>query len=257
LFIAGRQFAFVMLILSMGLVIWALQMARKGKLPFLRKLAAIEAIDQAIGRAVEMGRPVHLCPGIMELNSTYAAEILAGVSACAYAARLAVRYGAEFIPTVCYTDTQALLEEAVRVAYFAEGKGEQYKVGTVRYAPATQPYDVFIVGIASTQRPAANICIGPASQQSTFTLEAMYRVGAMSLGGTARTVMSPIFVGACDYFLLGEEVLAVGAYVSEDPTAKGSIRGQDLVKYLFAILVLAGSLLVSFGSNILITLTRW
>ena len=34
----------------------------------LRKIAGLEAVDEAVGRATEMGRPIMFVPGILDMN---------------------------------------------------------------------------------------------------------------------------------------------------------------------------------------------
>ncbi len=44
--------------------------ARRGmKIPELYKVAGLDALDEAIGRCTEMGRPVHFAPGFGEVQN--------------------------------------------------------------------------------------------------------------------------------------------------------------------------------------------
>jgi len=252
----GRQAGFV-LVLSMLIVIyWAMNRARKGKAPFFRKLAAIDALEECVRRAVEMGKPVHVSPGIANLRDTSSAEMVTGIGVVGYTARLAAKYGIQIIPTCSWTDTQAQLEECIRLSYLQEGKGDQYKLGTVRYAPQSS-YNLMVVGIAETEKPAANIMIGTHMQSGLFGMESMRRQGAINIAGTIRNILSALFAGGCDYFLMGEEVLAAGAYISDDPSAKGSIRGLDMLKLFCSALILVGAILASVGSDILMRILKY
>ncbi|MGH8014868.1 MAG: DUF6754 domain-containing protein, partial [Candidatus Zixiibacteriota bacterium] len=51
--------------------------ARQGKPLFLRKIAGLDAVEEAVGRATEMGRPVLFIPGIAELDEI---DTIAGIS---------------------------------------------------------------------------------------------------------------------------------------------------------------------------------
>jgi hypothetical protein len=61
----------------------------------------------------------------------------------------------------------------------------------------------------------------------------------------------PFFVAACDYTLIGEELYAAGAYLSQDKVKMGSIGGQDIVKAATMVLVLLGALMATAGSSAL------
>ncbi|HBK85208.1 MAG TPA: hypothetical protein DDZ53_04150, partial [Firmicutes bacterium] len=55
----------------------------------------------------------------------------------------------------------------------------------------------------------------------------------------------PFFVAACDYCLLGEELYAAGAYLSQDKAKLGSIGAQDIAKAITMVILLVGSLLAT------------
>jgi len=57
-------------------------------------------------------------------------------------------------------------------------------------------------------------------------------------------------VAICDYSLIGEELYALGAYVSEDPTVSSSLAGQDIGKFLAVLLIVLGSILITLGMSI-------
>ena len=50
----------------------------------------------------------------------------------------------------------------------------------------------------------------------------------------------PFFVAACDYTLIGEELFAASAYLSQDEKMLGSLKGQDFGKLVAMISILAG-----------------
>ena len=62
---------FVMLILMLGFfgaVLYFTNRAKGGKNLYIREIAGISAINEAIGRATEMGRPVLYVPGIADVD---------------------------------------------------------------------------------------------------------------------------------------------------------------------------------------------
>jgi hypothetical protein len=52
---------------------------------------------------------------------------------------------------------------------------------------------------------------------------------------------------ACDYTLIGEELYAAGASLSGDPVQIGSIRGQDIAKAVFIVIIIVGVVLKLLG----------
>ncbi|MFQ6133515.1 MAG: DUF6754 domain-containing protein, partial [Armatimonadota bacterium] len=57
----------------------------------------------------------------------------------------------------------------------------------------------------------------------------------------------PFFVAACDYTLMGEELYAATAYLSQEPRLLGSLKGQDWCKLVIMGLLLLGAGLVAGG----------
>ena len=74
--------------------------------------------------------------------------------------------------------------------------------------------------------------------------------GAIQISGTATP--DPFFVAACDYCLIGEE--ARGSATSAGSPCFGSLVVQDWGKMVGVILIVAGTLITSFGSDSLAAL---
>jgi hypothetical protein len=215
-------------------------------------------LEEAVGRAVEMGRPIHMSPGNDNLRTASSTEMLAGISVGTYVAGLSAKYNVNLIPTVGYTDTQAQMEERIRLAYLQEGKLESYKIGMVQYVPYGMAYDLFVLGIAEREKPAANIMIGSWQAAGLYLIESMRKIGAINIAGTVRPILTAFFVGACDFALIGEEVLAAGVYTSKDTLAMGGLQGQDLLKFFCAGVIIAGSILATIGNaSLLVQLLKW
>src|SRR3990170_2108172 len=55
--VTGRFFGLILLIAMLVILILFMNRASKGKVERVRKLPAIEAMDDAVGRAIELGKP--------------------------------------------------------------------------------------------------------------------------------------------------------------------------------------------------------
>jgi hypothetical protein len=73
----------------------------------------------------------------------------------------------------------------------------------------------------------------------------------MQVGGTARMYQIPFFAALCDYVLIGEEMFAAGAYVSDDPQQLGSIAAQDWYKIAALIVIVVGAVLATAGVTVI------
>jgi len=211
----------------------------------VRRLAAIEAIPEAVGRAAEMGRPISYAPGYAyeSLSTSQGPQTLASISIFGYVARLAARYDVPVIYNTCIADSIPLVEETLRTAYLAEGKPEKYDPRSIRYQYSQSPMVSAVLGSFQRERPAAFFMIGGLYYESVVLGEGANTIGAMTIGGTANTHQMPFIVATCDYVLLSEELFAASAEVSGDPTALGSLEGEDVFKAIILALVILGLIL--------------
>jgi hypothetical protein len=187
-----------------------------------------------------------------------ASQLVAGLSVLAYVSELCAKLGVKVIYTVYQSQVIPLATELMHDAYARVGKAEEFDADDqVRYMSGEQfAYASAVQGVAERERPAANIMIGPFYAESMLFAETFYRIGSIQLAGTARGYQIPFFAVVCDYLLIAEEIYAAGAYVSKDAVLTGSIRGQDVGKFIALILMLVGVILTLAGNNALINVMK-
>jgi hypothetical protein len=56
--------------------------------------------------------------------------------------------------------------------------------------------------------------------------------------------------------MIGEEMLAAGAYLSKDPKQLATIRTQDIMKFVLLGILGLGVITLSFGSELIIELLK-
>lgn len=242
-FVMNRLGLFVFVI-AMAVVLFILiGQAKRGKKFFIRKIAGLEAIDEAVGRATEMGRPVHFSPGISALNEETAAQTLAGLSVLGYVSRLTAKYDTDLIVTNRMPEVLPITEEVVRQGCLAEGKPDSYNPDNIRFLSDEQfAYAAGCMGIMTREKVAANIMMGAFWAESLIFAEGGFAAGSIQVAGTANTHQLPFFIAACDYCLIGEELFAAGAYLSQDPMQVAGVKVQDLGKIAAVVLIIIGTI---------------
>jgi hypothetical protein len=246
---AGQQFdhsnPFVtVLMLTLATVIIATVIsAQLGRLPFIRRIAGLDAIDEAVGRATEMGRPMLFSPGISGLGMV----TLQALSVACHIGRKAVQYGTRLIIPVCDPTVMPISEQMMREAYTAEGHPESFHPEDIRFLSDRQfAYAAGVTGILHRERVAASFLFGQFYAEALILAENGQAVGAIQVAGTPDLTQVPFFVVTCDYTIIGDEYYAATAYISHEPTLLGSLVGQDLGKALIFALVLVGMALAVF-----------
>lgn len=251
--VAGRISALVMLLLLCVVVLVMIRRAKGGKVPHIKRLAGLDAIEEAVGRATEMGRPIHYTIGFSKggLSGTMAAAIIAGLSVLGYVGEMAAKYGAKIFTTVSQPETIPLHEEILRLSYQKAGRPDALPPDAVRFISLDlYAYSAGVLGQIEREKPAANIMIGAFLMENLLFAEAGFRQGAIQIGGTNTITVVPFFVGTCDYTLIGEEIFAAGAYVSKEPVLISTIAAQDIGKIFALLFIISGLLLYAFGNPV-------
>ncbi|HSL93628.1 MAG TPA: DUF6754 domain-containing protein [Bacillota bacterium] len=256
--VKGAQFLLILSLFTTAAVLWSIRASRSGgSVPTVRRIGGFDAIEEAVGRATEMGRAVHFSPGIAGVTDVSAPQTFAGLEIMGFTAAMCAKYNAELIVTIRMPEVLPLAEETVRQAFLSAGKPELFKESTVRFISTENiAYSAGVIAILTREQAAANIMVGAYWAESLLMAEAGANAGAIQIAGTANLHQIAFFVAACDYTLIGEELYAGGAYLSKDPMKLGSLRGQDYVKLLATVLVVVGSLLATFGIDALTRLLK-
>lgn len=234
----------VFIFIYIALNYYFLRRARAGlPMPEIRKIAGLEAVDEAVGRATEMGRPVHFTPGSIGFD----AEGFASMAFLGHLAKLCARYDTRIIATTRSYLIQAVYDEIVRQSFLEAGRPDSFNPDDVRYISGQQySAAAATLGIMAREQVAANFMIGYFYAESLIYAEAGYQIGAIQVAGTTNTTQTPFFIAACDYCLIGEEIYAAGAYLSKDPVLEGTVVSQDVVKQALLVLIFVGTVMASF-----------
>jgi len=237
LFLGKRIFLLGWIAIISGAVIAFILLARGGMPMRIRRIAALEAVDEAVGRATEMGRPVLFIPGIQDMDNV---QTIAGITVLSRVAKTVAEYDATIeVPTARSLAMQAS-REAVQASYMEAGRSESFNPDVINYITDEQfGFVAYVGGRMVREKPAACFYMGCFFAESLILAETGNSIGAIQIAGTAESSQLPFFVAACDYTLIGEEFFAASAYLSGEPDQLGSIKGQDVGKALaIAVIVI-------------------
>jgi hypothetical protein len=238
-FVEGRGAIAIALLVVSAVIIGGILWARAGGRVKVRRMAGLDAVDEAVGRATEMGRPILYVPGIMDMDNIMT---VAGVTILGRVARTVAEYDAELEVPTSRSIVMASAREAVQSAYLAAGRPDGYNPDRIYYVSDEQfAYVAATSGMMARRRPAACFYFGCFFAESLILAENGNAIGAIQIAGTAETAQLPFFVAACDYTLIGEEFFAASAYLSGEPDQLGTLLGQDVAKAIAWIAILGAS----------------
>jgi len=219
--------------------------ARAGKELYLRPIAGLEAVNEAVGRATEMGRPIIYVNGLSSISDV---ATIAALNILSHIAKRAGQFETRII-VPCYDPVvYTMATEIVKEAYTAIGRPDLFKPGDVYFATDSQfGYAAHVSALMVREKSATNFFMGYYYAESLILSETGASTGAIQIAGTDSVAQLPFFVVTCDYTLIGEELYAASAYLSREPLLLGTIKGQDLTKLILGVLLIVSSIFGLFG----------
>lgn len=227
------------------IILAAIALARRNPNLFIRRIAGLEAVDEAIGRATEMGKPVLYLNGMNDLTDL---STLAAVNILGRVAQRIASFDSSLLVPCRDPVVMTVAQEVVRSGYMDAGRPDAYREDNVFFVTQDQfSYTATTCGIMLREKPAANFFMGYYYAESLLLAETGQSTGAIQIAGTDSQNQLPFFITTCDYTLIGEELYAASAYLSREPLLLGSLKGLDVAKLvvIIALVVQTALFLVS------------
>ena len=219
------------------IMLYEVKLAKNSSEPiFLRTIPGLKAVEEAVGRSTEMGRPILYVPGIMDMNEV---ETVAGVVVLGHVANMTAQYETELDVPVARAIVMQSARQVTKEAYLTQGRPEMFNEDMVHYITDDQfAYAAAVNGIMQRDEPAACLYMGKFFAESLLFAETGNSIGAIQIAGTGSQTQIPFFVTACDYTLMGEEFFAASAYLSKQPELIAGITAQDIIKVILVSFIL-------------------
>lgn len=241
----------IIIIIYFYLVVYFIRAARRGEDIFLRRIPGLDALDEAVGRATEMGRPILYVPGIgtmAQIGTIASMNILKPV------AKKVAQYESRIIVPTRNPIVMNVAQQTVKEGFTEAGRPDRYDEDDVYFMTYSQfAYAAGVNGMMVREEPATNLLLGVFYAESLLLAETGNATGAIQIAGTDRVAQLPFFVAACDYCIMGEELYAASAYLSDDPRLVSSIKAQDWAKVGILASLVLGSIIAFFGFRFIIS----
>lgn len=230
-----------------GAILFYIWRATRGDPLFIRKIAGMDAVAEAVGRATEMGKPVLYIAGIQDMDNV---QTVAGLTILGSISKMIAEYETHLVMPTSRSLVMSTARETVKEAYLAAGRPDAYREDSIYYVTDEQfGFVAHVDGLMLRQKPAACFYLGAFFAESLILAETGNSIGAIQIAGTAMPTQLPFFVAACDYTLIGEELFAASAYLSRDEKMLGSLKGQDMGKLVAMIFIAVGSIVATLAQG--------
>lgn len=246
---------FILMLLLTGAVLFFIQKARRNPNLYIRKIAGLEAIDEAVGRATEMGKPILYTTGYSDVDRI---STIASINILSHIATKVAEHDSRMVIPCKWSLTMALCQEVVRQSYVNAGRPEAFANNDIHFVAGEQfSWTAAVDGLMVRQKPAANFFLGTFAAEALILAETGASTGAIQIAGTDSSFQIPFFVVACDYCLIGEELYAASAYLSRESRLLGSLKGQDAGKLLLMAAMFLGTIGLSLYAHLPFAPLEW
>jgi len=134
-FNTGRLNIFIGITTYSFIVLWFIWRARRGEHLFIRKIPGLEALDEAVGRATEMGKPILYVPGLSTIDDI---ATIASLNILSQVAKKTAEYNTTLLVPNRNPVVYTVAQEVVKEAYTDAGRPDAYKPDNVYFITAQQ-----------------------------------------------------------------------------------------------------------------------
>ncbi len=248
----GRFFELLYLLLIGFTMFYYKDRAKKGKAPKIATLPALDAVEEAVGRCAEMGKPLFYTVGSSDFSDAGASQTIAGLTLMKYVSMLSAKYDVPMWVVNRYGDTHVVAQEVIKQGYLEAGKPDAYKPDQVLFFSSEQfAYGAGCAGIMHREQVGAVFLVGLFLGEALYLAESAASLNCITISGTARITQIHNLVATSDYCLIGEEIYVMSAYLSQDPAQLGMVRGGDISKIVACILIAVGAISATLGQDII------
>lgn len=235
----------ILLAFVLGPVLYYISKVKSGSDLFVRRIPGVDSIDQAVGRAVEQGRPVSFSTGLTSLSPV----LYACLGVLNHIAAKVAQYKNKLLIPQNDPEVMAVVESTVRDAYRSVGRANNFDPASIIFLSSEQfAFASGYMGMLHRENAGAAFLFGSFAAESLILAEAGQQIGAMQVAASVSPEQVPFFICACDYTLIGEELYAASAYLTKEAVQLGSLFGQDRVKLLFLIMIIIGCIIATINS---------
>jgi hypothetical protein len=246
--------ALIMLVLTCVVIWYSGLRVSQGKIPKIRRLPAMDALEEAIGLCAEKGKPAWFPLGAAPIDDPQGTPgHIITLSIMGYTTKFASEMGVKILSGTIRTPLIPMVDDVLTEGYRTHGAPELHQLEDIRYYPSQMAYIAGNDTIHKYDQPGCQIMLGVWWAETPAFCEIAKRAGAFMIGGTDYIENVPYLVAFCDYSLVFEEIYAAGAYISDDPSQKATIWAEDMMKFLILALSVIGAVSVSAGFTALVT----
>jgi hypothetical protein len=227
----------ILLTVAVGLLFRELRRASKGYQHEIRRIPGIDAVEDAVGRCAEQGRPVVFTTALTDVGPV----LYACLGVLHAVAKKSAQYKLKLVIPQYSPEAMAIVEDVVRDAYRDAGRASAFDPQSIVFLSSEQfAFASGYMGLMHREKAGAAFMFGVFAAEALVLAEAGQQVGARQVAASVSPEQVAFFICTCDYTLIGEELFGASAYLSREPVQVATLAAQDRFKLFFALFILLG-----------------
>ena len=246
------------LLFFLPIFFFAYWVVKRGARITLRPIAAYSALKGLFARSAEAGQPVHLSLGTTGIGDQFTADTTAALNVLEYLTERGAISAAPPLVTLAHPTALPVAQDVMRRVHRQLGYPEDFDPARARLvAPdplnfSTPRHDAFayavgVMRLLTQQKLAANVMVGRFGDEFLLMGEAGAQHNLIQIGGTSAPEVLPFVYTTMTHPLIGEEIYAGGAYLSDKPTHISSLLAQDIMRWVLVAGIVSAVLLRTLG----------
>jgi hypothetical protein len=247
-FLSGDIIGLVFVIAFCALIIIFTIIGRRRPKPNLREIRAFARVGNAIGKAVEAGKRLHISIGWGKISGLQGGSSLIGLSVLERISRTASISDRPPIATSGNGSLTIMSQDTLRGTLHEINADSQYDPDSGRVTGLTPySYAAGTIPVIYDDQVSTTIIAGHFGSEVALITDASERINALSLAGSDDISAQAVLYATADEPLIGEEIFAAGAYLKAGPVHAASLHAQDVFRWVLSGIILVGALLKFFG----------
>lgn len=242
-----------LLLFAAAVLWWELRRAQRGTQRYIRRIAGIDALEDAVGRCAELGRPVVFTTALTDVGPT----LYACLGVLHAIGRRVAQYKLKLLVPQYSPEVMAIVEDTLRESYADVGRSGSFDPKSIVFLSSEQfAFASGYMGLVHREKAGAAFMFGVFAAEALVLAEAGQQVGARQVAASVSPEQIAFFICTCDYTLIGEELFGAAAYLSREPVQVAALAAQDRVKLLYVAVLVLGVILATLAP-VLPVLKAW
>lgn len=228
--------------------------ARSGRLPTFRALPGMDRLRTIVSDVAETSQPIHVATGNGVVNTpSPTAETIASLLIAQRVAEIAAPQGSQVTATNGDIVAHLAVRGTIHQAYEQAALGGNMRSDQAQLVAQNTP-TAYAAGVAArygVEPAAASVVAGNYGPEALLIPEAGAAQGIPQIAAATSLAALPGLALSADHTLIGEELFAAEAYISQTSAPKARLLTHDALRWLIVVLLVVGLIIQFIVPNLL------